>query len=132
MSLFNELRAIQIKKFPRVPFIRIYVPDPSPCGLPELGLAQPPDPATGKDIAQIWFSEKEMSTLAALAPGRLSAAARRSPQACRARSRQQGAGGGQKPIIGPPSSIGWRTTSAPPGREIPRSSRRCGPTAESH
>jgi hypothetical protein len=58
--------------------------------------APPPDPAIGKDIARIWFSEKKMSTLAMSAPGRLFAAARRGPRACRDRSRQQGADGGQK------------------------------------
>jgi hypothetical protein len=45
-----------------------YVSDLSPSSLsslPELSFAQPPDPATGKCIARIFFSEKKMSPFAA-------------------------------------------------------------------
>ena len=105
----------------------------SPSSLPALRFAPPLEPATGKDIARIWFSEKKMSTLAMLAPGRLFAAARRGPEACQDRSRQQGAGGRPKPVHQYPEFDRMADDlSAAPGREISRSSRRRGRTTESH
>jgi hypothetical protein len=81
--------------------------------------APPLDPATGKDIARIWFSEKKMSPLATLAPGPLFSAARRGPQTCRTVAASRARAADRSRSIGTlPSSTGWRTTSAPPGREI--------------
>jgi len=78
--------------------------------LSSLTIARPPDPAMGKDIARIWFSEKKMSTLA----GRLFAVARRGPDARRIRGPSRAlTPGGRRSIGALPSSTGWRTTSAP-------------------